>query len=97
MVAAGEKALKSLWYYNGKDPWGHSLLKLIQDFPEDDIKNKLVVLIADAQHLDKLYITTRYPNGLPDLTPTDVFSVKDSKEAIEAAQRIIDTVSTLTS
>jgi HEPN domain-containing protein len=94
---SGEKALKALWYHTCKDPWGHSILKLIQGFPDDDTRSKLASLIADAQHLDKLYITTRYPNGLPDLTPTEVFSEKDAKEAIEAARHIIDVVSALAS
>ena len=91
---SGEKALKALWYYNGEDPWGHSLLKLIQDFPNDDVRGGLAVVVPDAQHLDKLYIATRYPNGLPDLTPTEVFSEKDARDAMEAAQRIIDVIST---
>jgi HEPN domain-containing protein len=30
---AGEKALKAYWYHHGKDPWGHSLLRLVQDYP----------------------------------------------------------------
>ena len=33
---AGEKALKAVWIVKGLDPWGHSLMKLIDDFPGDD-------------------------------------------------------------
>jgi len=35
--------------------------------------------------LDRFYIPTRYPNGLPDLTPGQVYVSKDSIQAIEKA------------
>ncbi len=31
---SGEKAVKALWYRMDADPWGHSVQKLIADFPE---------------------------------------------------------------
>jgi HEPN domain-containing protein len=30
----GEKALKALWDFIGEDPWGHSIQKLILEFPD---------------------------------------------------------------
>lgn len=92
---AGEKALKALWYHNEEDPWGHSVVKLIQEFPDDTARRALGPLLPSAQHLDKLYIPTRYPNGLPDLTPADVFSEQDARAAMEAARLIIDSVSAM--
>lgn len=86
---AAEKALKALWYYYSFEPWGHSVLKLIFDFPENDIKESLKPLINKAKELDKLYIPTRYPNGLPDLTPTEVFTDEEATKAIESAEAII--------
>ena len=55
----GEKALKALWYFEASDPWGHSLVKLIQDFPVPKIRERLDTILQDAKHLDKLYIPTR--------------------------------------
>ena len=86
---AAEKALRALWYFFEKDPWGHSVLNLLKTFPGDI---SLSDRIADAQLLDKLYIPTRYPNGLPDLAPFEVFGRSDADGAIDAAGRIIDVV-----
>ena len=87
---AGQKALKAVWYFHAHDPWGHSLFKLIQDFPDAKVKQELMGLAEDAKALDKLYIPTRYPNGLPGVTPAEVYTEKDARHAIQAAQRIIE-------
>lgn len=86
---AAKKALKALWYYYSFDPWGHSVLKLILDFPKNDIGELLKPLINKAKELDKLYIPTRYPNGLPDLTPSEVFTNEEATKAIESSESII--------
>lgn len=41
--------------------------------------------LSHAAHLDKFYIPTRYPNGLPDLTPSQVYNSQDAAQAIEKA------------
>jgi len=38
-----------------------------------------------AAALDKFYIPTRYPNGLPDLTPGQSYFLSDAEEAISQA------------
>ncbi|MCX7827348.1 MAG: HEPN domain-containing protein, partial [Verrucomicrobiae bacterium] len=30
---AGEKAMKALWFSHDADPWGHSVVKLIEEVP----------------------------------------------------------------
>ena len=93
---AGEKALKAVWIVRGLDPWGHSILRLIDDFPgEDAWRTTLTSLLDDASDLDKLYIPTRYPNGLPELTPHRVFREKDARAAIGSAERIIKRANSL--
>ncbi len=87
---AGEKALKAVWLRGGHDPWGHSLLRLVQEYPEPGRAAELRALADAARLLDKLYIPTRYPNGLPDLTPSEVYGADDSGAAIAAAQRFVD-------
>ncbi|HUJ09942.1 MAG TPA: HEPN domain-containing protein [Verrucomicrobiae bacterium] len=89
---AGEKSIKALWYHNGLDPWGHSLAELIQEFPLPNIRSQLTPFLDHAKHLDKLYIPTRYPNGLPALTPSEVFTKPEAEQAIEKAHQIIEHV-----
>jgi len=89
---AGEKALKAVWYFNVLDPWGHSLVRLIQEYPEDDLRDGLALLMAQAKRLDKLYIPTRHPNGLPDLTPSEVYTEQEGEDAISSAQAILEFV-----
>jgi len=86
---AGEKALKALWYSYVQEPWGHSLTRLILDFPTADLHGRLQGLLPQAKKLDKLYIPTRYPNGLPDLIPAEVFTGDEAQSAILAAQQLL--------
>jgi len=90
---AAEKALKAFWHHNSLEPWGHSLIKLVQEYPNEADRSQLMALIDHARHLDKLYIPTRYPDGLPDLTPSEAFSEADASTAIAHARSIIDWVS----
>lgn len=86
---AGEKALKALWLASARDPWGHSLAMLTQSFPDSEGTPCLAGILDDAKALDKLYIPTRCPNGLPDLTPSEVYTRREADEAIAAAERIL--------
>ena len=89
---AGEKALKAFWFHHVYEPWGHSLVKLIQDFPDDTIRETLMKLMAQAKRLDKLYIPTRYPNGLPDSIPAEIYTPDDAREAIRSARELLDEI-----
>ncbi len=39
--------------------------------------------------LDQFYIPTRYPNGLPDLTPGQVYRLDDARRGLEAAGTLV--------
>lgn len=91
---AGEKALKAFWFFHGNDPWGHSLARLVEDYPDETIKADLMAVMPHAKQLDKLYIPTRYPNGLPDLTPSEVFTQEDARQAIDTARELIAKIKT---
>lgn len=82
---SAEKAMKALWLAIDDDPWGHSIQKLVMQFPQQDRLNGLQNWISNAAYLDKFYIPTRYPNGLPDLTPSQVYNSEDAVQAIEKA------------
>ena len=89
---SGEKALKALWYYYSFDPWGHSVAKLIQEFPNTEIKKSISSLLNKAKELDKLYIPTRYPNGLPELTPSEVYTEEEASKAVESSTIILEQI-----
>ena len=91
---SGEKAVKAVWYYLDADRWGHSIKKLIQDLEKVDSKTyaKIKTLEKSAVLLDRFYITTRYPNGLPELTPEEAYIEEDAVQCIEMARKISDTV-----
>jgi HEPN domain-containing protein len=88
---AGEKCLKAFWYLYAGDPWGHSIQKLISDLKEFniDLYHTVEELIPLGSKLDKLYIPTRCPNGLPDLTPDDSFMPEDAEAAVKSAEKIV--------
>ena len=95
---AGEKAVKAVWYFLDADPWGHSIKKLIDDLVRTNTKvyNSLKGLEKNGIILDRFYIPTRYPNGLPDITPDMAFAEEDAITCIDFAQLILDRVKEIT-
>ena len=95
---AGEKAVKAVWYFLDADPWGHSIKKLIDDLVRTDkqIYNSLKSLEKTGMILDRFYIPTRYPNGLPDITPDMAFAEEDAITCIDFAQLILDKIKDIT-
>jgi len=94
---AAEKAVKSIWHLRAGDPWGHSVQKLIDDLKDFDTElyNNLKDLVLDGSKLDKYYIPTRYPNGLPDLIPDTAYFDDDAVTAIGLAEKLIERVRAL--
>jgi HEPN domain-containing protein len=93
---AGEKAMKAVWYWQGHEPWGHSIAKLIDDFPGEETNIALVAFREDAVALDKLYIPTRYPNGVPELLPAEAYGKGDAERALQCAKNLIKIAGDLT-
>jgi HEPN domain-containing protein len=83
---AGEKAIKSVFQRLHGDAWGHGAKALLENLPYEDSSQ----LMEDAKLLDKFYIPTRYPNGLPEGIPHDYFTRKEAEEAIRAALKIYE-------
>ena len=88
---AAEKALKSLLYFNNINGWGHSIFTLLEKYKELK-KLDLDDLSRYALNLDKHYITTRYPDALPDLAPHNAYTNQEAKIAIEQADKLIQFV-----
>lgn len=88
---AAEKAAKALHFAIDTSPWGHSVARLLTDArdslaPDQD---QAAALLKDANALDRFYVPTRYPNGLPDFIPSEVYRQEDAAQAQEAARRIL--------
>jgi HEPN domain-containing protein len=86
-----EKAAKAMWYLIGEDPWGHSVQKLLAEFPMREQFDGLDGLLEKAGVMDRFYVPTRYPNGLPDLTPGKSYFLSDSQQAIELTDGLYQT------
>jgi HEPN domain-containing protein len=84
---SAEKAVKAMWYMLDAEPWGHSVQRLLEEFPRKRAVSER--WIEKAALLDKFYIPTRYPNGLPDLTPGQVYRLKDAESGLEAADTLL--------
>ena len=91
---AAEKSLKAVWYFADEDPWGHSIKKLIDDLEPNNstLFQDFEPLSRMALLLDRFYIPTRYPNGLPDITPDAAYIDEDAETCINHAEKIIETV-----
>lgn len=85
---AAEKAAKAVLYALGaEDAFGHSVRELLRAAAAS--APALAQLDDAAMRLDRLYIPTRYPNGLPGGIPADAFSAVDAREAIAHAEAIL--------
>ena len=48
------------------------------------------VMLDRARSLDKLYVPTRYPNGLPSGAPADYYTRVEAERAIADAETIVE-------
>ena len=86
-----EKALKAFLYAQIEEiVLGHSVARLCADAAEYNMnfseKAKRWSL------LDGYYIPTRYPNGLPDGIPAEVFTEEAAKSAVALAEEAVNYV-----
>lgn len=82
---SSEKAMKALRLSIDGDPWGHSIQKLVMQFPQPEMLPDVQKWIEYAAYGDRFYIPAPDPIGLPDLTPGQVYLSKDSLQALEKA------------
>lgn len=88
----GKKALKSLWFMLEADPWGHSIQRLVNEFPRKEWIDDMETWASYGAYLDKFYIPARYPNGLPDLTPGQSFTMSEAESAIQKAVFFVERI-----
>lgn len=88
---SAEKALKAYLYARGaEEVRSHSVTDLCSAAARlapafGDLREKVMAL-------DRHYIPTRYPNGLPGGIPADAFNGEDSAQAIGKARLALDFV-----
>jgi len=83
-----EKAVKAVHLSLGQEPWGHSVTELLEALRER-LSSIDMPLIDHARALDKLYVPTRYPNGLPAGAPADYFTAAEAQAAAAHAEAIL--------
>lgn len=85
---SAEKTLKGYLYFKGaEEVWGHSVAELCDDASSFD--KEFETLKRKAASLDKYYIPTRYPNGLPGGIPAEAFDKDDAQKAISLAETVL--------
>jgi HEPN domain-containing protein len=85
---AAEKAAKAVHDAVGQEAWGHVVTELLDSLRvhvpaiDDDLLDR-------ARALDKLYIPTRYPNGLAAGAPADFDTRPEAERAIADAEAVL--------
>ncbi|MEK7385094.1 MAG: HEPN domain-containing protein, partial [candidate division NC10 bacterium] len=80
--------------YQGEAPVvGHSTFYLAKQCQEYDERFKKV--LRAGKRLDALYIPTRYPNGLVEGVPYEVFDEEDAEEALKDLAQIKSLVNSI--
>jgi HEPN domain-containing protein len=88
---AAEKALKACRYAHGEQVVvGHSVYRLAQECRATDAR--FAALARDCGRLDMFYIPTRYPNGLPESIPAEVYTAAEATLALDLAQQVLELV-----
>lgn len=89
-----EKALKAFLYAQGEElVIGHSVERLCAAAAAFDVKFQ--VRGRSWSILDGYYIPTRYPNGLPDGIPSDVYTSEAAEGAVNLADEAVTLVAAM--
>ena len=83
-----EKAVKAVHYkLSGRPVIGHSVQALLKRLnARAQVTEELVTLGGE---LDQYYVSTRYPDALPGVVPSDAFSAAQARSALRAASKIL--------
>ncbi len=83
-----EKALKAFLYAQGEEVViGHSVRRLTEEAAAWN--SAFSERTARWGILDTYYIPTRYPNGLPDGIPAQVYNQEVAREAVKLAEEVV--------
>jgi HEPN domain-containing protein len=86
-----EKAIKAFLYAQGEEiVLGHSVQRLCAAAAK--FKPEFTTKSRRWSILDGYYIPTRYPNGLPDGVPADVYTREAAQSAVTLADEVVNWV-----
>jgi HEPN domain-containing protein len=83
-----EKAVKTLVQSLHGTVRGRAITEIVRQLPAS-VKVPAEILNA-GQQLDKVYVTSRYPNAFAWGNPSDYFNEKDSRELIAYGKQILE-------
>jgi HEPN domain-containing protein len=83
-----EKAAKALVQALHGEVRGQGIAEILRQLPAS-VKVTGAVL-ESARELDKVYVTSRYPNGFATGAPADYFTEKSSQELLGCAHHILE-------
>lgn len=90
---AAEKALKAYLYARGeRRVMGHSVDELAQRCATEN--DSFREILPRIKKLDRFYVQTRYPNGLPGGVPAESFDREDADFALARAAEALQTART---
>ncbi|GAG50408.1 unnamed protein product [marine sediment metagenome] len=86
---SAEKAMKACLYTQGERiVIGHSLFDFCEKIKTDVLE--FTEILNECRRLDRYYIPTRYPNGLPGGIPFQHFTEEDIRNALDDAERVVN-------
>jgi HEPN domain-containing protein len=85
---AAEKAATGAHAALGQEAWGHVVTELLESLRTSEPSID-AALLDRGRALDKLYIPTRYPNGLAGGAPTDFYTRPEAERAIADAEAVL--------
>ena len=84
---SAEKAMKACLYAQGERiVIGHSLFDFCEKIKTDI--SEFSEILNECRRLDRYYIPTRYPNGLPGGIPFQYFTEEDIRNALVDAEKV---------
>jgi HEPN domain-containing protein len=85
---SAEKAVKALIQSLHGSARGHSITEMLRRLPATVQVPKPV--LAGAQGLDQIYVTSRYPNGFASGAPSEYFNEEGSRDLVQYARTILE-------
>lgn len=85
---SAEKAVKALIQSLHGAVRGHSITEMVRQLPSSVEVPKLA--LEGAQELDRVYVTSRYPNGFASGMPADYFNEQTGRGLVIHARRILE-------
>ncbi len=90
---AAEKAVKAIHIRNGDEVERvHSISSLIKGDMKRSLAgiDQLSRLLASAMELDRHYVPTRYPNGVPYGKPFEFYDEQTARKCVDCARKLIE-------